>query len=136
MTRGSVGVLLSFVAVAVLWCTMGRAQEEPLYSQSLRDCHSNPANYSTAGMIDCWNAERERLDTRLNLAYRELVAHTRPEAQMGLRLSQEQWQQYRDVNCDAWAAISGGSIDRINSAACLARLTAQRVAEITDMRRY
>jgi uncharacterized protein YecT (DUF1311 family) len=120
---------------AASWVCAAAAQE-PTYSPEVQQCLNTSTNWSTPGMVACWNAERARLEAELDRTYRATLAAARPESQGSLRASQETWGRYRDVNCAAWAEISGGTIDQVNEAACLVRLTAQRVIELADMRNY
>jgi len=125
--------------VAVAWAaawTSGAAAQNLTYSADLQRCLNASTNWTAQGMVGCWSAELDSLEAQLDRAYRETLAAVRPEARDAVRNSQEAWSRYREVNCGAWAGMTGSAIDPVGAAECRVRLTAQRVVEVADMRNY
>lgn len=88
----------------------------------------------TAGMIDCINAEHKRQDTRLNKAYKVLIAEQTPARKKELQDVQRLWLKYRDANCAFYYDPDGGSMARINANSCVMDMTADRALELENMR--
>lgn len=82
----------------------------------------------TDAMVDCMYAERSRQDVRLNARYRVLMRNLSPARGTALRNSERRWIARRDAHCGPILSESGGTIDRVNYASCLATETADRRA--------
>jgi uncharacterized protein YecT (DUF1311 family) len=88
---------------------------------------------STAERRDCYGAELQRADHRLNLAYQALMKTPALDAQARtlLRDSQRAWLSFRDAQC-AWQSdeMRGGTEAPVIAAACLGSLTAERATQL------
>jgi uncharacterized protein YecT (DUF1311 family) len=77
----------------------------------------------------CWAREANNAAERLTAALKKLPARARMEE------SQTKWAAYRDAHCAAVAALyEGGSMQPMQRAACLVRLTDARIAELSQIR--
>jgi uncharacterized protein YecT (DUF1311 family) len=93
----------------------------------------------TPAMVQCSNEEAGRWDRRLNAAYGGIMRDPgwNAETKALLRDAQRAWIAYRDRSCAAQGelAAEGGTLSRIIAADCVARLTADRAAELEETQR-
>ena len=99
-------------------------------------------------MTACATQRFERADAELNALYRRLTASARetdrspdngrvegddrPGEEATLREAQRAWVTYRDAHCRGEGyAERGGSMEPMIVADCLARLTRERIAQLT-----
>ncbi|TVT67973.1 MAG: DUF1311 domain-containing protein [Pseudomonas sp.] len=80
----------------------------------------------TMNMLDCMGSETEQQDARLNQNYKAAMQALDKGQQNQLRDAQRLWINFRDADCALLASLTGGSIDRINSASCFLDMTKQR----------
>ena len=73
--------------------------------------------------------ESERLEARLNTAYRAAKKKLSPDRGKELQEIQRQWLRYRTLNCRFYVD-SGASAYKIESEACSLALTASRAKEL------
>jgi len=83
---------------------------------------------------DCYRAETERQDARLNKAYTKLMAGLSPARKKQLREAQRLWMQYRDANCNFRADPEGGTITYDFAAYCVMKETTLRADELEHLR--
>jgi uncharacterized protein YecT (DUF1311 family) len=77
----------------------------------------------------CWVREADNANQRLAAALKSTLEKTAVRVQT--EQAQAKWLDYRDAQCAAVAAIyEGGSMQPMQRAACLVRLTDQRIAEL------
>jgi len=74
-----------------------QAAAEPLYNQVYERCMEASAGI-TVNMHDCMEAERVRLDKKLNSAYKELMKLLNKDSQERLRQTQRSWLKYLELN--------------------------------------
>ena len=85
---------------------------------------------STLDITGCIHEEYQAQDARLNQAYRTLSSQLDKDNRHSLLTAQRLWIKFRDANCTMYARLTGGSIDRINSAECQLRMTSERAGEL------
>lgn len=123
-------LLLATLALPAL---LNTAQaKEPQYSVTYERCMDTSGGV-TAEMVSCIGAELKRHDARLNAQYKAALASLEENQQALLREAQRQWIKYRDANCGLYAQLTGGTIDRLNSATCVLDTTARRADELEDI---
>ena len=83
---------------------------------------------------DCYRAETERQDARLNKAYAGLMAQLSPSRKKQLREVQRLWIQYRDGNCNFRADPDAGTMTLDFAAYCLMKETALRANELEHLK--
>jgi uncharacterized protein YecT (DUF1311 family) len=84
----------------------------------------------TASMLTCIGAEMARQDTRLNKAYKDIIAQMSPARKKQLQDAQRLWIKYRDANCQFYADPEGGTAASVNAASCVMTATAARSKEL------
>ncbi|MGE0083623.1 MAG: lysozyme inhibitor LprI family protein [Desulfococcaceae bacterium] len=85
-------------------------------------------------MIECFAAETEKQDARLNKVYRELMKALSPERKKQLQEAQRAWIKFRDANHSFCANPDGGSTATVNSNNYFMSATAARAKEIEDFK--
>jgi len=90
-------------------------------------------------MVRCSDEETGHWDRRLNAAYGGIMRDSRwgADTKALLREAQRAWIAYRDRSCAAGGelAAEGGTLARIVTADCVARLTADRATELEGILR-
>jgi uncharacterized protein YecT (DUF1311 family) len=84
----------------------------------------------TVSMLTCIGAETARQDTRLNKAYKDIIAQMSPARKKQLQDAQRRWIKYRDANCQFYADPEGGTAASVNAASCVMTATAGRSKEL------
>lgn len=84
----------------------------------------------TQNMVECIDAEVKRQDTRLNKAYKALMADLNAQRKKQLQEAQRAWLKFRDTNCDFYYDPEGGTIARVNAVECMMNMTASRAKEL------
>lgn len=84
----------------------------------------------TMEMIECIGSEVKRQDTRLNKAYKALMAELTPPRKTQLQEAQRAWLKYRDTNCNFYFDPDGGSMARVSANDCMMTSTADRAGEL------
>ncbi|WP_417486402.1 lysozyme inhibitor LprI family protein [Maricaulis sp.] len=86
---------------------------------------------TTAGMMACRGDEYEAWDRWLNESYRDLRESLPDNSVVALREAQRSWIGHRDQDCLFLASLyAGGTLERVEQAACLNRKTAERAIEL------
>jgi uncharacterized protein YecT (DUF1311 family) len=95
----------------------------------------------------CADLDFQRADAELNRVYREEIAGAhqadreidrsfdrRPTAEAVLREAQRAWVIFRDAQCiyEAYGEARGGSMEPMVDSGCRARLTRERIAQLTQ----
>jgi len=93
------------------------------YGGEYRNCDG-----STIDTIECVYGLRDKWDSRLNAAYRQVMSEETDGQKTALRDAQRKWITYRDANCTYYAG-GEGSISRIEAAVCEYALTRDRARE-------
>ncbi len=95
-----------------------------------RPCMETDGGASTMGMVMCLSAEGDAWVSLMEAAQVRLSA-SNPDAADALIRAQQQWREYRDAECSYSVARWGqGSGARVQYAACMAHLTADRAVEL------
>ena len=115
----------SGLAVIALLLALGNAQSQGSKTES-EDCSG--AN-STMEIVQCLSRLAAAWDRRLNAAYREQMSTLEPPRAELLRTAQRLWIQYRDANCE-WYAAGEGTISRVEAAECMRSMTERRAREL------
>ncbi len=89
---------------------------------------------TTAGMIECIDAEFLRQDAQLNKAYQALMANLTEPRREKLKQAQRIWLKYRDANCDFYADPDGGTMAQVSANNCMLSTTAERARELESLR--
>jgi uncharacterized protein YecT (DUF1311 family) len=80
----------------------------------------------------CWLNEAELAGDRLKLALKDTMQQTVVRVQA--EQAQAKWVEYRDMHCNTVAAIyKSGSMQPMQRAACIVRLTDQRIEELKTL---
>jgi uncharacterized protein YecT (DUF1311 family) len=88
---------------------------------------------TTAGMIECVDAEFMRQDGRLNKAYKALVTNLTDARKTQLQKAQRIWITYRDANCGFYNDPDGGSMARVSANNCMLTMTTERASELESL---
>jgi len=113
------------LAIAVTTLSAGAQAADDSYSSSYSACMDESGGV-TMNMLDCMGSETEQQDARLNQNYKAAMQALDKGQQNQLRDAQRLWINFRDADCALLASLTGGSIDRINSASCFLDMTKQR----------
>jgi len=84
----------------------------------------------TAAMIECIGTETKDLDSRLNKAYREVMAQLSPARKKQLQDAQRSWIKFRAANCNFYANPDGGTMATLSASDCFMSATAVRAKEL------
>lgn len=84
-------------------------------------------------MLNCMGSETEQHDARLNQNYKAAMQALNKGQQNQLRDAQRLWIKFRDADCALLGSLTGGSIDRINSASCFLDMTKQRADDLARL---
>jgi uncharacterized protein YecT (DUF1311 family) len=112
------------------------AQNEAMSSRQYRTCMDR-ANGITANMNDCIGVEYDRLDRRLNLAYRAAMGRLPAARRTALRNDERAWLGNRDAVCEAEleAGMDNlGSLERLQLRFCALRELRRRIVWLERMR--
>ena len=117
--------------------------EQQCFGTSALQCmEATPGGFSTVGMVGCYAAELDWWDGQLNIAYQELMTHSRemdglngasaPSQAEALRDMQRAWITFRDAKCayvrSQWGGGTGGGPADIS---CQMYETAQQARFLT-----
>jgi uncharacterized protein YecT (DUF1311 family) len=118
------------IAVTTLSAVVQAADDG--YSTTYRACMDESGGV-TMNMLDCMGSETDQQDARLNQNYKAAMQALTPEQQTQLRDAQRLWIKFRDADCALLGSLTGGSIDRINSASCFLDMTKQRADDLARL---
>ena len=126
-------VILGFVPVLAL----SDPANDPRFSDTFHLCMDR-AQGVTAEMRDCMTAEQDRLERRLNDAYRVLMSNMPDgEEKETLRNSERAWIAHRETECAFEASEQeGGTLKPVLIAGCWLKQTADRVDELEKRRAF
>ena len=89
----------------------------------------------TVAMRDCFAAETQQQDRRLNTVYRQLTRDLEAPPRAKLLRAQRAWLAYRKAECElAMAPDEGGTLALVTGDDCWLRLTAERVRQLEQHR--
>ena len=88
----------------------------------------------TVEMLDCIGAETKVQDTRLNQAYKELMATLAPARKKQLQEAQRAWIKFRDANCGFYADPDGGTMATVSASDCFMSMTTDRAKELQNLK--
>ena len=117
------------LATAVITLSAGAYAANDGYSTTYSACMDESGGV-TMNMLDCMGSETEQQDARLNQNYKAAMQALTPVQQTQLRDAQRLWIKFRDADCALLGSLTGGSIDRINSASCFLDMTKQRADDL------
>ena len=86
---------------------------------------------STAGMIQCINAEFAIQDKILNENYKKVMGVLTEENQKILKDVQRKWVAYKEAKCAFYP--KQGTIHRLDAADCYLQMTKERATELADI---
>jgi uncharacterized protein YecT (DUF1311 family) len=118
---------LLVIAVITLSAAVQAADDD--YSTTYSACMDESGGV-TMNMLACMGSETEQQDARLNQNYKAAMQALAPAQQTQLRDAQRLWIKFRDADCALFGSLTGGSIDRINSASCFLDMTKQRADDL------
>jgi uncharacterized protein YecT (DUF1311 family) len=116
------GIVLFFLFQAAL------ANDSGL-SKQFSSCMDKSAGV-TAAMIECIGTETKDLDSRLNKAYREVMAQLPSARKEQLQDAQRSWIKFRAANCNFYANPDGGTMATLSAKDCFMSATAVRAKEL------
>lgn len=97
---------------------LSNAESEQLLSSGFDRCMDSSEGV-TVTMRECFGAEQDRQDVRLNAAYRSALARLPNQAaRNGLRASERHWLRTRWSGCNRELANSGGTLALLQYDAC------------------
>jgi len=120
------------LAIAVTALSAGTHAADDGYSNTYSACMDESGGV-TGNMLDCMGSETEQQDARLNQNYKAAMQALTPAQQTQLRDAQRLWIKFRDADCALLGSLTGGSIDRINSASCFQDMTKQRADDLAGL---
>lgn len=127
--------MIKRLCVAVLCLGLSLvAQADELYTGRYASCMDESGGV-TVNMMNCIAEEIRTQDARLNGAYQKLRGELSDERRQELLAAQRLWIQYRDANCQFYAT-AGGTLAMVASNECVLRETAQRAAELENLRAW
>lgn len=126
MQRPRLSILLTIGLIA--GCSVAQATE----SDKQMDACLDKAT-TTVAMQECQAAAIKAQDTRLNQAYKALMARSSPELKTELKAVQRRWIRFRDANCKFYALSSGGSVATLGAGECMRATTAHRADELEKL---
>ncbi|MEG6508570.1 lysozyme inhibitor LprI family protein [Methyloligella sp. 2.7D] len=89
---------------------------------------------TTAETLSCFRRHEQVWDALLNGWYKGARDSLDPASADALKTAQTAWIAYRDAKCGFWSTrYSGGSIQAVVGANCLAEATAQRAIEMHEI---
>ena len=120
------------LAIAVTAISLNVGAAEDGYSAAYASC-MEASEGVTLNMMNCMGSETEQQDARLNQGYKGAMQVLDKGQQTQLRDAQRLWLKFRDADCALLGSLTGGSIDRINSAACFLDKTKQRADDLARL---
>jgi len=120
------------LAIAVTTLSAGANAADDGYSTTYTACMDESGGV-TVNMLDCMGSETEQQDARLNQNYKAAMQALTQAQQTQLRDAQRLWIKFRDADCALLGSLTGGSIDRINSASCFLDMTKQRADDLVRL---
>lgn len=125
----------NFFITALLLCCFGTtvSASDAELTKNFSDC-MDKADGVTVDMINCIDAETKIQDTRLNKAYKDVMATLSTARKKQLQEAQRIWIKYRDANCDFYYDPDGGTIASVSSVDCHMSETASRAKELESFR--
>lgn len=115
--------------------TLAQAECESPYRYQYQQCMEEALGV-TVDMLSCIGDELVHQDQQLNIAYKELMSNLTPDRKKALKKAQRLWIQYRDANCNFYAAPDSGSIAQVQINDCVLTMTAQRTQELQNRIMY
>ena len=120
------------LAIALTAISLSVSAADDGYSATYTSC-MDASSGVTMNMLDCMGSETEQHDARLNQNYKAAMQALDKGQQNQLRDAQRLWIKFRDADCALLGNLTGGSIDRINSASCFLDMTKQRADDIARL---
>lgn len=126
----------SLLAGALLACLshLAGASDEVETSKKFTSCMDQTGG-TTAGMVECIDAEARQQDARLNKAYKEVMAQLSAGRKKQLQEAQRAWLKFRDANCAFYYDPDGGTIARVEANDCVMASTARRARELEGFKK-
>jgi uncharacterized protein YecT (DUF1311 family) len=101
--------------------------ESSAYSACLQSALSGVA------ILECMDAELERVDRQLNRNYHRAMSEIQPFRRDELRRVQRLWIRYRDARCGFFNHRESGSGGRLDEMQCRIDETARRAQELAEI---
>ena len=120
------------LAIALTAISLSVSAADDGYSATYTRC-MDASGGVTMNMLDCMGSETEQHDARLNQNYKAAMQALNKGQQNQLRDAQRLWIKFRDADCALLGSLTGGSIDRINSASCFLDMTKQRADDLARL---
>lgn len=119
-------------ALALVCASYSASAHDAAESKRYDSCLKKSGD-TTAGMIECIDAEFMRQDGRLNKAYSALMVNLTATRKTQLQKTQRLWLQYRDANCGFYNDPDGGSMARVSANNCMLTMSAERASELESL---
>lgn len=120
------------LAIAITTLSLSVNAAEDGYSATYTTC-MDASGGVTMNMLDCMGSELDQQDARLNQGYKAAMQALDKGQQTQLRDAQRLWIKFRDADCALLGSLTGGSIDRINSASCFLDMTKRRADDLARL---
>lgn len=88
----------------------------------------------TVDMLNCIDVETKLQDTRLNKAYKEVMAQVSKPRKKQLQDAQRIWIKYRAANCNFYADPDEGTMATVSSNDCYMSATVSRAKELENFK--
>lgn len=85
---------------------------------------------SDFAMVKCIQVELKIQDNNLNKFYKSAMKTLEISNQTKLKETQKLWINYRDAKCNFYSALTGGTMDTLNTASCFLTETSLRTKEL------
>jgi uncharacterized protein YecT (DUF1311 family) len=125
----------SFIAgLAIYFFIQTASADDAELTKQFSDCIDKSGGV-TVNMLDCIGAETKLQDSRLNKAYKDVMAQLSPSRKKQLQDTQRIWIRYRDANCNFYADPEGGTMEIVSSNSCFMSATASRAKELESFKK-
>ncbi|MFV0925562.1 lysozyme inhibitor LprI family protein [Pseudomonas palmensis] len=115
--------------MAVMICGLSiSALAKDKYSSEYSSCNKRAVD--TASLRDCNGEEIQRQNARLNEAYKWALGVLSEENRKALQKSQALWAELRDIDCDLYYGLTGGTMDLLNGSGCYLEMTRERAESL------
>lgn len=119
----------SIFPLAVIFCGLSiNALAKDNYSPEYSSCNKRAVD--TASLHDCNGEEIQRQNARLKEAYKWALGVLPEEKRQTLQESQTLWAKLRDIDCDLYYGLTGGTMDLLNGSGCYLEMTRERAESL------
>lgn len=116
----------SLITSLLLMLSFSGFAKNTQFSEAFNQC-MDAAEYVNADMNNCYDADIERQEKRLNVNYQNYLSGLNDKVRYNFVKAQRSWIKYRDDNCDALASQeAGGTLAALTGRSCYLQMTRDR----------